>query len=162
MSTPLTVELVPSTAWYANVRTLVPARDWAVCKKVTSERAGARCEVCGGRGTRWPVECHEIWEYDDEKHIQTLVGLIALCPMCHAVKHIGRQFAIGRAHYAIMHLSKVNNWGEEDVEAYLEHCFEQHAFRSRFQWELDVSYLATLGLKVPTKPTEAPNGRTSD
>lgn len=46
-------------------------------------------KVCGGRGEKWPVECHEMWQYDDKNHVQKLAGLIALCPDYHKVKHIG-------------------------------------------------------------------------
>jgi hypothetical protein len=27
------------------------------------------------------MECHEIWEYNDEDKIQKLIGLISLCPI---------------------------------------------------------------------------------
>ena len=51
--------------------------------------AGDRCEICGARGRRWPVECHETWDYDDDRKIQRLQRLVALCPACHEVKHAG-------------------------------------------------------------------------
>ena len=57
----LTIELVPQTCWFSNVRSEVSAADWDRLRKLTSNAAGGRCEVCGGRGPRWPVECHEIW-----------------------------------------------------------------------------------------------------
>jgi hypothetical protein len=43
--------------------------------QVTAE-AGNRCEICGGRGRRWPVECHEVWHYDDTTKIQRLERLV--------------------------------------------------------------------------------------
>src|SRR5205823_6629265 len=79
----LTVELVPSTCWFHNVRSEVSTEDWDRLKQMASQRAGRRCEVCGRRGPRWPVEAHEVWEYDDEKHVQRLLGIVALCPACH-------------------------------------------------------------------------------
>lgn len=33
------------------------------------------------------LECHEVWEYDEENSIQRLSGLLALCTWCHKVKH---------------------------------------------------------------------------
>jgi len=53
------------------------------------KKAENLCETCGGCGPQYPVECHEIWNYDDTRLIQKLDGLIALCPDCHEVKHIG-------------------------------------------------------------------------
>lgn len=36
-----------------------------------------------------PVECHEVWDYDDDRKIQRLERRVALCPACHEVKHAG-------------------------------------------------------------------------
>lgn len=33
------------------------------------------------------LECHEVWEYDEENSIQRLSKLLALCTPCHRVKH---------------------------------------------------------------------------
>ncbi len=63
----LTVELVPQTCWYTNVRSNVPAEDWERLRKFVFKLAGYRCEICGGRGDKWWVECHEQWEYDDAR-----------------------------------------------------------------------------------------------
>lgn len=147
----LTVELVPSTCWYTNVRSQVSAADWETCKRFVRDRSGGRCEICGGRGPRWPVECHEIWEYEEiadrerpTKRIQRLTGLIALCPKCHECKHIGRAEAIGRLEAAIIHLTMVNQWSWLYTLAHIEAAREQWARRSKYQWILDISYLTEV------------------
>ena len=66
--------------WYTNVRSNVSAEDWERLKRITFQRAGSRCEICGGRGPQWLVECHESWHYDDVHHIQKLGGLLELSP----------------------------------------------------------------------------------
>ena len=66
----LTIELVPRTSWYRNVRSNVSREEWERLKKITFSRAGYVCELCGGRGRKWPVECHEVFEYDDKRYIQ--------------------------------------------------------------------------------------------
>jgi hypothetical protein len=96
VQTRLTVELVPSTCWYTNVRSNVSK---AVCDRLrrrVAAQTGNRCEICGGRGRRWPVECHEVWHYDDEVKVQRLERLAALCPACHEVKHAGLASKRGR------------------------------------------------------------------
>ena len=60
VETRLTVELVPSTCWYTNVRSHVPKAVWDRLRRQVAAEAGDRCEICGGRGRRWPVECHEV------------------------------------------------------------------------------------------------------
>ncbi|HEY0546478.1 MAG TPA: HNH endonuclease [Pyrinomonadaceae bacterium] len=137
----LTIELVPKTCWYSNVRSHVSKDEWDRLRKIVFGEAGNVCEICGGVGGRWPVECHEVWRYDDETHVQKLERLIALCPACHEVKHIGLAGVRGRQRQALAHLAKVNGWSKEDATLYLEACFEQWSKRSRHEWKLDISYL---------------------
>lgn len=144
----LTIELVPRTSWFGNVRSHVPAEEWARLKKITSQKAGHRCEICGGRGPRWPVECHEVFSYDDARRVQKLERLVALCPACHEAKHIGLAGVRGRGGAALAHLARVNGWSRGDAELYLEACFEQWHRRSSHEWTLDLSYLERLGIAV--------------
>src|SRR6266487_2075486 len=92
----LTVELVPETSWYNNVRALVDELGWDRIRRQMYRQADYRCEICGGRGPEHPVECHEVWRYDDRTRVQLLVRMIALCPVCHQVKHIGLANGQGR------------------------------------------------------------------
>lgn len=144
----LTVELVPRTSWFTNVRSHVPAAEWERLKRIVSGRAGRRCEICGGRGPRWPVECHEVFSYDDERRVQRLERLVALCPACHEVKHIGLAGVRGRRAEALRHLARVNGWSASDAELYLESCFEQWHRRSNHDWTLDLSHLEQYGVRV--------------
>ena len=137
----LTIELVPKTSWFSNLRSELSKSDWDKLRKRVYEKAGHKCEVCGGKGKKWPLECHEIWEYDDENKIQTLSGLIALCPKCHEVKHIGLAQIKGRGHAALKHLSKVNGWSESDASLYIEAQFETWSGRSQFDWEINLKWL---------------------
>lgn len=147
----LTVELVPRTAWYSNVRSEVTAAQWEVCKAYTREKSGGKCEVCGGRGPRWPTEAHEIWHYDHERLVQSLVDIVALCPACHEAKHIGRAEAVGRLPQAMAHLSRVNGWNDIRTNLYLERAFAVWDARSQVDWDLDISFLRTLGIEAQPK-----------
>lgn len=145
--TKLTIELVPKTVWFKNLRSELSQEEWDKLRKATYKSAGYKCEVCGGKGPKHPVECHEIWEYDDENKIQKLLGLIALCPSCHEVKHIGLAQMNGNYERARKHLAKVNGWSEEDAEYYIQAQFEIWALRSQFDWKLDLSWLEKIGDK---------------
>jgi hypothetical protein len=70
----LTVELVPSTCWYINLRSNASKAVWGRLRRRVAAEAGQRCEICGGRGRRWPVECHDVWHYDDSTKVQRLEG----------------------------------------------------------------------------------------
>lgn len=140
----LTIELVPQTCWYSNVRSEVSKEDWEKIKKHFSVKAKYRCEICGGKGPKWPVECHEIWDYDDKNKIQKLVSMTSLCPSCHEVKHIGLASIKGRIEQATQHLACVNGWTEDTARNYVTAQFEIWKQRSLSNWTLDVSYIDSL------------------
>jgi Domain of unknown function (DUF5710) len=142
----LSIELVPESCWYANLRSNLSPDVWEILKKRTSHKAGYVCEVCGGKGTNWPVECHEIWSYDDQLHIQKLQGLIALCPPCHEVKHMGYANTQGRGEIAMQHLATVNHWTTQRTNEYILNCFEIWQRRSLHPWTLDITWLESLGI----------------
>lgn len=137
----LTIELVPKTAWFSNVRSMVSESDWDILRKETYEYADYTCEICDGVGDYHPVECHEIWDYDDKNHIQKLSGLIALCPACHEVKHIGLAITKNRGNIAKRHLARVNGWSMQETDKYVQEQFLIWEKRNRHQWEVDLRWL---------------------
>jgi 5-methylcytosine-specific restriction endonuclease McrA len=148
----LTIELVPQTCWFSNIRDHVNKPTWDILRRHTYKQAKYKCEICGGVGSKHPVECHEIWHYDDEKYIQKLIALIALCPNCHQVKHIGLARVRGKEDEAKKHLAKVNNWSNLEVENYLTTVWNQWQKRSQVEWKLDLSWLEdNFNLKVEEK-----------
>jgi 5-methylcytosine-specific restriction endonuclease McrA len=151
----LTVELVPETCWYSNIRSEVSNEDWDRIRKPLFRKAGYRCEICGGRGKLHAVECHEVWHYDDARHVQTLERMIVLCPSCHQVKHIGLAQIQGHLEEAMAHLARVNGWDRRTTERYLDEVWETWRERSRHAWTLDLSVLATYGVQPPANHDRA-------
>jgi hypothetical protein len=147
----LTVELVPETCWFSNMRDHVDKAAWDTLRRQTYRKADYICQICGGRGPEWPVECHEVWDYDDINHVQTLTDLIALCPSCHQVKHIGLASLRGNGEAAKAHLAKVNDWTLERTSQYLEHVWHVWEERSQHQWELDLIFLDQFNIKLKLK-----------
>jgi hypothetical protein len=141
----LTIELVPSTCWFSNVRSELPKKEWDRLRKESYGKANYVCEICGGsgrdQGYKHPVECHEIWHYDDDNKIQTLEGLISLCPRCHQCKHMGRTTIIGQQAVAFKHMEEVNGWTHKEVVDYVAQAFLEHRWRSGFEWKLNVGIL---------------------
>lgn len=139
----LTIELVPKTSWFSNVRDALSQSNWNLVKRLTSQAANSRCEVCNDVGPKWAVECHEIWDYDDVNHVQKLVRTIALCPPCHAVKHVGfnmKRFP-RRVPTLIRHLANVNGISQQEAEDYIVHSFEEWFERSQHNWTVDLGWL---------------------
>ena len=137
----LTIELVPTSCWNSNVRSIVTASQWNVIRKKCYTLANNKCEICGGVGKLHPVECHEIWEYNDETHTQTLKGLIALCPTCHMVKHAGLAEMQGKINVVIRQLMKVNGTDMDNTVLYINKSFAKWHERSKFSWSLNINFL---------------------
>jgi len=143
----LSAELVPKTAWYSNVRSNVSRAEWDRIRHQVYEAAGNVCEVCGGVGKKHPVECHEVWEYNDKTHVQKLVSMTALCPACHSVKHLGRARMVGIYHLAMQQLIKVNGWTYAEADKYSKEIFEEWKRRSQHPWKLDLRGLNKYTIK---------------
>lgn len=140
----LSIELVPKTCWYTNVRSHVPKEEWDRLRRDCYRKADYKCEVCESKGSNHPVECHEVWEYNDITQVQRLVRLIALCPKCHQVKHFGYWRQKGKEKQIRKHLMKINKMTLAEVDNYIEVVGRLYWKRSRITWILDISILATL------------------
>lgn len=147
----LSIELIPKTCWFSNVRDHISSSDWDKLRRASYEKANHVCEICGNRGEKHPVECHEIWFYDDENFTQTLKGLISLCPNCHEVKHIGLAGLRGRGEIAKNHLAKVNKWSDEVAEQYINLSKDIFILRSKHEWHLNLEWLSNEGVNVKPK-----------
>lgn len=142
---PLTIELVPETSWFTNVRSNISRSEWDVIRKKCYKKANHKCEICGDighfQGFTHKVEAHEIWEFDDKNHTQKLIGLIALCPKCHKTKHVGLASVKGEEKIVIDQLIKVNEMSKAEVVKYIEEAFKLWTERSKIDWKVDISYL---------------------
>jgi hypothetical protein len=134
---------------------MVSPAEWKLCQKWAREHSNfgeGRCTICGGRGRRWPVECHEVWSYEwdeeNQRHVQRLVSLVSLCPLCHEVKHFGLAELKGRGTVALAHLRAVNAWIDDQVQIHLLRVRVQFQTRSEVEWWLDTTWLdANVGVK---------------
>lgn len=140
----LTIELVPSSCWYSNLRNKVEKFIWDGIRKKAYKDAGYKCSVCGADGV---LHCHEVWQYDDEKLIQTLLEFIALCDLCHMVKHIG--YAGIRAmggdldfEVVIRHFMKVNECSREVFDEHERLAWELWDKRSAHKWKCELGEYA--------------------
>lgn len=157
MERPLKIELVPGTAHWSNVRNNVTRAQWEKCKKYARAQAGDVCSVCGGVGAKGRLDAHEEWHYDDEDQVQTLVDIVALCPTCHACKHLGRTREVLPAQYqweaVINHFQRVNGFTDDETIRAVELAFEIWRLRSQVRWSLDVRWLQRE-LQIPVQTCE--------
>lgn len=138
----LTIELIPSSAWDNNLRSYLTQAGWDCVRRKCYAEANYHCEVCGGKGgngRKHPVEAHEKWDFVDGEVV--LRGVIALCPPCHEVKHIGRAEATGNYERAFNHFMKVNGVDKETAEEYVRQVSAIWQQRSKKNWDLNIDYL---------------------
>lgn len=133
----LTIELVPATSWYNNMRSVMSKQEWDTLRRKVYADYNYQCGICGM--TNVILHCHEIWEYDDQNHIQKLNGFIALCKLCHWVKHIGLagiRVSEGELDFEeiIHHFMKVNGCDRQTFESHRNHAFQVWEERSKYQW----------------------------
>lgn len=133
--------MVPQPLWGKNLRALLSQKQWDQVRKDAYARSGYRCKVCGSKGSQWPVEADEAWEYDDERLTHTLKGVIALCPDCHRVRHWGKSMVDGKTEEALAHLMKVNNIGRFEAKHIADEAMAQWQIRSQKTWVSDYSWI---------------------
>ena len=136
----LEFELVPDSCWYSNLRSILAPAQWDVVRREAYARANGKCMICGEPATR--LEAHERWSYDEEKGIQKLKDVVAVCRSCHEVIHIGRTQLLGNEERACAHFMKVNGCSYSEYRKALGEANEAHRRRNKVpEWKLDLTYL---------------------
>lgn len=142
----LTIELVPEPCWYKSLREATTRTQWDKLRRQVYTEHGNRCAICDAEGMLY---CHEIWEYDDDAHVQRLAGFTALCPMCSHVKHIGLAGKLaqqGKLDYeaVVAHFLGVNNCTRAAFNAHHTAAFDQWRKRSHHTWTTDLGEYRSL------------------
>ncbi|MEU8196449.1 hypothetical protein AB0C10_21970 [Microbispora amethystogenes] len=147
----LRADLLPADTWGSNLRGILPRADWDRLRIPVCESVGNRCEVCkalcfmeGDRKRR--PDCHELWIFESRegRDVQRLERLIALCPDCHRVQHIGWAQTRGEMPQVIAKLREVNRWTSNQATAEISRARRICEQRELVRWDLDLSALAGL------------------
>ena len=150
MKEKLTFEIVPEACWYVNLRSVLLPEDWDKVRKDAYARAKGRCMICLKSTSR--LEAHEKWSYDEERAIQKLETVVALCRECHEVKHIGRAQLMGRGDDVMEQFMRVNECSQMEFHEALSKANEEHFRRNKIEgWSTDISWLKNKFGKVRNK-----------
>lgn len=135
----------PRSSWATSLKKLIGDR-WDSIRKGVYRRACYRCEICSDQGPKWPVECHEVFEYNDAREEQTLSGIVALCPNCHKALHYVQSSKRGEGGEEIkQHIGFVNEQTAEEVENLLSQARERYKARNKIEWKVDLMLLTDYG-----------------
>jgi len=144
----LQIELVPQSCWFSNTRKNLRKSHWDSIRRYHYEKANNRCEICGGKGKSHPVECHEVWIYNDKTFVQKLGYFQAICPLCHEVKHIGLAGILGNGIRAFKRFKRLNNLDIVTAKHIIDAVFKQWKIRSHYKWELNIVHLKKYGIDI--------------
>lgn len=136
----LEFEMVPDGCWYSNLRSVLSKAQWDFVRKEAYARANGKCMICGAACSR--LEAHERWSYNEELAIQKLEDVLAVCPKCHAVIHIGRTQLKGDEKAACEHFMRVNGVSYAEYRRALGAANTAHIRRNKIpEWALDLTWL---------------------
>ena len=135
---PFDATLIPRSSWSKSLANVLDKETWRKIRQRELKRAGYKCEICGysGRG----LHCHEIWEYDDEKKVQRLIGYKILCERCHLAHHLGFAQVSGKLELTVKWICQVAKMDEREVKKLVNEAFEEWFERSKYKWKIDYSY----------------------
>jgi hypothetical protein len=154
----LYVDLIPSTAWKVNARSMLQKGEWDKVRRYIYRRANYCCEACGAtESTKIQLEAHERWDYIEDGRgggCQKLKRLIALCHWCHAATHMGLSQIQGRGDRAMQHLAQVNGISLQDARQRSREAFMLWHQRNHVRWVTDISMLKKSGILVVEPPSE--------
>jgi hypothetical protein len=124
----------------------MPQEQWDIIRKKSYSDSKNKCAICGAKGK---LDCHEIWDYDDNNYVQKLRGFTALCKKCHGIKHIGftkSQAKKGRLKLNdfIEHFCLVNDCTIETFKRHHDEAFEEWYERSKHDWKIDLGNYAEI------------------
>jgi len=134
----LSIELIPLTTAGINLRSELTPKQWDALRRAVYSRAGYCCEACDADSIE--VHCHEVWNWDDKKHVQKLIGLRCLCWKCHEATHLSETGIRGPLN-TLKHFARVNGITLFKANRIVKRAYKQVMERSKHEWELDTSWL---------------------
>lgn len=144
MNNKLSVELIPSSAWQNNLRSLLKPSMWESIRKKVFTKNDFKCAICSRPSKS--LHAHEVWSFDNINKIQKLENIIALCYLCHGVKHFGyTSLKNNNPEKFIKHFMKINKCDRITFQNHLKEETEKFENRSHFDWQLDLSKLKSFG-----------------
>lgn len=146
----LEIDLIPTTAWGENIRKELGRSKWDKLRKEVLAEQGNKCAVCG---LTKKLQCHEVWEFNDETGVQTLKGFQATCSLCHLGSHFGLAQQLAKQGHAdleniVSHFLEVNEISLDQFHEHLAEAVEVFKKRSQQEWEQDFGEWASL---LPSK-----------
>lgn len=149
MELKLKLHLIPSSAFYCNLKNKLGMGEWKKISTLVREKKESKCQFCGwveDKKRKQYTHTHEEWEFIDGE--QRLVDFECVCAECHKVHHWGRSSICGlNFEYLIKHACKVNRCTRSEFERHVEESFLEWEERSKTKWTMNINKLDEILLK---------------
>ena len=128
----LDIQLIPKTAWYANVRFALP-KHWDEIRKHVYKKLNGACYCCGEVHNK-PLHAHELWKYVNSEMI--LVDIIPVCSACHSCLHYGRTLTVEPLIIPECNerIKRLNGFDDTELCSYLTSVFSEWRIRNMINW----------------------------
>lgn len=150
----LEIDLMPMGAWNNDFSKTLSKKDWDVLRKFCYKRADGICQICGYK--TYELDAHEVWEFNNHKHTQTLKAIIGICKKCHGVIHFKNSDRLGYSEKAKEHFMKVNNASELEFANHLTQAvFDYEEKNKIYRWEIvaDLEKFGGHGIEIKQNHT---------
>ena len=144
----LQIEMIPRPNWGKSLSKKLKKSDWDSIRKAVYAKENMKCHIC--EEDCQSLHAHEVWNFDEERHVQKLVDIIGICSACHNTIHYGRAQRIGKAREAQEQFLKVNDClSFLEFQTDLNRASEDFHRRSKIEdWKIDVSFIEQQGYVV--------------
>jgi 5-methylcytosine-specific restriction endonuclease McrA len=151
---PVPVDLIPKTSWFSSLANMLAPGAWNKIRTSVIER-DVSCLECG---SRFSLEVHEIWEYNQKIGIQTLSGFELLCHLCHETRHLGLASVHGRFEVVFQRLAILNRLNANELTPFYRSIVDKYELRSSRKWTLDLSIIKGQRLKIANSVNKKDGG----
>ena len=128
--------LIPKPLFRKSAANLLSRSAWGRIKADTLEVAHHTCQACDDADNA--LDCHEMWDYDEERGTATLIGLRMQCEDCHLAVHMGLAVKTGRGNAALTQLMKVNGIDASQAKALYHNAMDEWRRRNKIKWRIVV------------------------
>jgi hypothetical protein len=152
----LKIELIPKSCWFVNSCYCLSFYDYDNLRRNTFEKVNYCCSICrlDTKESKTPLQIEEKWYYDDVNKIQKLVDVVALCENCFLATHIGLAKIKGKYKESINHFKNVTKLDNKKIKLHIEEAEKIYMERSKFIYDLDLSFLENKGYKLISVPSK--------
>lgn len=131
--------LVPKPLWGKSAANLLKRAAWERIRRDAQEAARHACQVCSDAAPANALNCHELWDYDDQRGTAELVGLKMQCRDCDAAVHMGRAVKKGFGNRALAQLVKVNGISAAQAKMLYRRALDEWKRRNKSEWRIAVA-----------------------